>query len=60
LYIIQAFVVLLFDSFILVTTDITSSCLGSNNGELNTVPVLAVYIYCALQWCRFGLVMLFT
>ena len=44
----------------LVEHDITSSCLGSNNGELNIFLVLAVYIFCALQWCRFGLVMLFT
>jgi hypothetical protein len=53
LYIIRAFVVLLFNlSFILVTTDITSSCLGSNDGELNTIIALFISIVLFNGWCR--------
>ncbi len=44
LYIIRAYVVLLFDSFILVTS---RSCLGSNDGEFSTFLAL-LYLLCVL------------
>jgi hypothetical protein len=55
--IIGAFLLLLFASFILATADIKSSCLGLNDGELNTFLAL-LYLLLLCSMVPLGLVML--